>query len=667
LCDKVVGPIPKSQKEDEIPIKWCPMRFGSDADNEAFAAEGWQWRARVLLATGFVVASLATFVYFRGTIRWMVVVASWLILGVNLTIFAVDNRHVSRPTKWRRISVAMMLHVMMHLFVVAVCIINIFSNYSISATRLPDGTWNTTFSLAEPGTDPDTIWFRQELLRLWLFAAPVVFVLLLPACQPAFWFGIALHVSVYPLMMAAVVGVTAPVAPEWLSGKSASYEKVAVVVFSTGFNLALQVALHTSRVAKFRQTLQLLLIVERLRVEIEAQKRWAFRIAHDFGTPLQAMIPAQEIIQAKWGDDLWVKIVSASLSALTRQREVMMDESRLHVGEALQPRRDTVDPLGFLNEITTISKSKAESAAVDFELVVIPDRLLPIVADASRIVNIALNLTSNGIKHAATRVQLVVPPPSGQDGWRIEVHDDGDGVPPEIAPALFGSIGTCAQAHDGGNGVGLWSVKKTCEYLDGDCGFGTSPRLGGAMFWFWVPYLPDLAAASMSGQQVLSTQVAAAAATTAATTAGAAVPMHILLVDDSPIILRTMQALLAQCGHTVSVAKNGRDGLEMMKAQRFNLVLSDIQMPLKDGIQMTRELRAWESDFRPMWPQPLVLMSANMSAKDLTTVRTMLSESDVPECSGPSELSVNQQGGVQGGKAVCVCVCVCVCGRSICL
>ena len=143
--------------------------------------------------------------------------------------------------------------------------------------------------------------------------------------------------------------------------------------------------------------------------------------------------------------------------------------------------------------------------------------------------------------------------------------------------------------------------------------------------------------------------------------------MHILLVDDSPIILRTMQALLAQCGHTVSVAKNGRDGLEMMKAQRFNLVLSDIQMPLKDGIQMTRELRAWESDFRPMWPQPLVLMSANMSAKDLTTVRTMLSESDVPECSGPSELSVNQQGGVQGGKAVCVCVCVCVCGRSICL
>ena len=88
----------------------------------------------------------------------------------------------------------------------------------------------------------------------------------------------------------------------------------------------------------------------------------------------------------------------------------------------------------------------------------------------------------------------MIPVPTEEHGWRVEVHDDGDGVPSEMAAlVLDDTMGTSArgQTHDGGNGVGLWSVKKMCECVGGDYGFKQSTRLGGAMFWFWVPYQPD--------------------------------------------------------------------------------------------------------------------------------------------------------------------------------
>ena len=93
-------------------------------------------------------------------------------------------------------------------------------------------------------------------------------------------------------------------------------------------------------------------------------------------------------------------------------------------------------------------------------------------------------------------------------------------------------------------------------------------------------------------------------------TAAFARPMNLLIVDNDAMVRRTMATLLQQCGYNVETAKNGREGLAMMKMQRFHLTLSDIIMPVIDGIEMTRQLREWEAVHRPAWRQPLMLMSA---------------------------------------------------------
>jgi CheY-like chemotaxis protein len=292
--------------------------------------------------------------------------------------------------------------------------------------------------------------------------------------------------------------------------------------------------------------------------------------------------------------------------------------------------------------------------------------------DSRRFTSILLNLCNNAIKFAKGHVEVVVPPPSATGGFRCEVHDDGDGVDVDVAPLIFksGNFGrevSGGTGNDEGNGVGLWSVRKLVNVLQGSCGFSRSPRLGGAMFWFKVPYQPcapsptresilpgqvpqqtplpllalpmaqvghcgagggggsppELPATSRSGKQsTITLQTAAPTAVQNETTIDA---MKFLVVDDCSSVRMAISKILQRSGgHSVDVAVNGQDGLEMVQSAGpgyYDLVLSDVQMPIKGGCEMVQELRAWEaSQHESLRRQPVVLMTAQVHLVDTNKV-----------------------------------------------
>lgn len=70
---------------------------------------------------------------------------------------------------------------------------------------------------------------------------------------------------------------------------------------------------------------------------------------------------------------------------------------------------------------------------------------------------------------------------------------------------------------------------------------------------------------------------------------------HVLTVDDSPSVRQVVKIALGRAGHTVVEAQDGADGLAKAKAQAFDLVITDLNMPVMNGLEMIRALRALPS------------------------------------------------------------------------
>jgi PAS domain S-box-containing protein len=91
---------------------------------------------------------------------------------------------------------------------------------------------------------------------------------------------------------------------------------------------------------------------------------------------------------------------------------------------------------------------------------------------------------------------------------------------------------------------------------------------------------------------------------------------NVLLVEDNLINQGVAKALLARLGLTVKVANNGAEAVDLFCAEAFDLVLMDCQMPVMDGFEATRHIRAWEQDHADRARLPIIALTANALAGD---------------------------------------------------
>jgi len=212
-------------------------------------------------------------------------------------------------------------------------------------------------------------------------------------------------------------------------------------------------------------------------------------VAHELRSPLTSVKGFTATLLAKWHrstDDqkrVMLETVNADADRVTRLITELLDVSRIESGR-MEVHRQLVDVPDRAEKIMA-GRVAAGEPEDRFRLVVagdLPDTWL----DADKIDQILANLVENAVRHGAGIVTVVVERAriGGDQAVAVSVRDQGEGIPPEMAPRVFRQF--WRGKRRGGTGLGLYIVKGLVEALGGDITVGRAP-CGGAEFRFILP------------------------------------------------------------------------------------------------------------------------------------------------------------------------------------
>ncbi len=249
---------------------------------------------------------------------------------------------------------------------------------------------------------------------------------------------------------------------------------------------------------------------------------------------------------------------------------------------------------------------------LDIEVRFDPQEGLPRVrAEGSALEQVFLNLVVNAeyaLEQTPSPRALRITTSLVEGEVRVEVEDNGAGVPPGLSERVFEPFFTTKPAGEG-TGFGLAVAAGVVSQLGGTIRVSEA-ELGGARFSVWIPVGSDSRASFPGPESAWSGRPRTEVAETAE---DAVVALQILVVDDEPSIRRALNRYFTRLGHLVTVAENGGRALELLDqcspTGGYDVVLSDLNMPGTTGIELIAALQARGDDHADR----CILMTGNSS------------------------------------------------------
>jgi PAS domain S-box-containing protein len=345
-----------------------------------------------------------------------------------------------------------------------------------------------------------------------------------------------------------------------------------------------------------------------------AKSNFLASMSHEIRTPLNGILGMAQVLQ---GDDLTepqrdrINIISESGQTLMALLNDVLDISKIEAGK-LEITRIDGDLQRTIERVRQLFLNRAQERGLQLELEIDADVPAILRYDPIRVRQCVSNLLSNAIKFTEQGVvKARIGAERAPDGdWLIQVSisDTGIGMDATQLSRLFGAFtqgDATITRRFGGTGLGLAITRQLARLMGGDV--TVESRSGeGSIFHLSFraeegvlkPTTPeaDGHAAAPEASMLLSVQNA-----------------RVLLVDDNPVNRQVVKLFTAQLSPRIVEATNGEEALARLHEQAFDLVLLDVHMPVMDGKETIKRIRASDQPWKDI---PVIALTADAMSGD---------------------------------------------------
>ena len=326
-------------------------------------------------------------------------------------------------------------------------------------------------------------------------------------------------------------------------------------------------------------------------------------VSHEIRTPLNGVLGMSELLcqpqqqgfnQYEVQD--YARTIHDSATQLLNMLNEILDFSKIEAGY-LTLEEGPVELEALVCGVVALYEPRAEAKGITLKRHIEADVPAWVTLDAYRVRQVLLNLVANALKFTE-RGSVTLNLSTKNNRLLFDVIDTGGGISITQQQRLFEPFqqaDTSITRRYGGTGLGLAICKRLCEAMQGE--IGVSSQVGkGSRFWISLPRLdaePRVATATPDISDFRHSSV--------------------LLVEDDIVNRRVAVGMLKRLGCQVGVAENAREALTLVMQHSFDIILMDIQLPDKDGLSLTHQLREMEGWLSQV---PIIAMTAGGGVDD---------------------------------------------------
>lgn len=317
-----------------------------------------------------------------------------------------------------------------------------------------------------------------------------------------------------------------------------------------------------------------------------AKEQFASNVSHEMRTPVNAIYGlAEQLLQQQSDRDVeeQISVIARSASHLKNIINDTLDFTKI---QSKKLKIDAVhfSPAEVFSEVITLQKNEAEKKGIS--LFYTTENKLPeaLIGDPMRLKQILINLLSNAIKftdegEVSLRVKTWTDK-TGRYRMQMQVSDSGIGIPKEDLGHIFEEfvqIENQSGKKYSGTGLGLAIVKKLVEMQDGQIYVSSQPNQG-TVVTLTIPFA--------EGEKYKIEQTRFVTAKVPAWFRD----LSVLVADDEEFNRFLMKSIFQKWGTRYKEVTNGADAIEMAKKEDFDLILMDVRMPGKSGMEAAKEI-----------------------------------------------------------------------------